>query len=69
MRVIEGLDYIESNLTSAFHHKQHSPIGFDIIFAHLLEQAQSLGLNLPLGGEHFDTFIQKRELELQRYLS
>ena len=64
-----GLEYIESNLTSAFDQKQHSPIGFNIIFPHLLEQAQSLDLNIPIGGKHLDTFIQKRELELQRYRS
>ncbi|XP_028755222.1 ent-kaur-16-ene synthase, chloroplastic-like isoform X2 [Neltuma alba] len=60
-----GLGYIESNIASALDDKQHSPIGFDIIFSHLLEQAQKLDLNLPLGGKRLETFMQKRELELQ----
>ncbi|KAI9116370.1 hypothetical protein K1719_012537 [Acacia pycnantha] len=61
-----GLEYIESNIASALDYKQHSPIGFDIIFSHLLEQAQNLDLNLPLGGNRIETFIQNRELELKR---
>ncbi|XP_028799726.1 ent-kaur-16-ene synthase, chloroplastic [Neltuma alba] len=60
-----GFQYIESNIASALDDKQDSPIGFDIIFPHLLEQAQNLNLNLPLGGKRLETFIQKRELEIQ----
>ncbi|XP_028799671.1 ent-kaur-16-ene synthase, chloroplastic-like [Neltuma alba] len=62
----KGLQYIESNIASALDDKQHSPIGFDIIFPHLLEQAQNLDLNLPLGGKRLETFVQKRESELKR---
>ncbi|XP_054816452.1 ent-kaur-16-ene synthase, chloroplastic-like [Prosopis cineraria] len=61
-----GLAYIESNIASSFDNKQHSPIGFDIVFSHLLEKAQKLDLNLPLGGKSLESFIQKREMELQR---
>ncbi|XP_054816541.1 ent-kaur-16-ene synthase, chloroplastic-like isoform X2 [Prosopis cineraria] len=64
-QINRGLGYIGSNVAAAHDDKQHSPIGFDIIFSHLIEQAQSLDLNLPLGGKHLDTFIQKRDLELK----
>lgn len=64
----EGLEYIESNIASAFDDKQHSPIGFDIIFSHLLEKAQNLHLKLPLGEKHLETFLQNREVELKRFV-
>ncbi|XP_054816347.1 ent-kaur-16-ene synthase, chloroplastic-like [Prosopis cineraria] len=60
-----GLGYIGSNIAAAYDDKQHSPIGFDIIFSHLIEYAQNLGLNLPLEGKSLETFIQKRAFELQ----
>ncbi|XP_054817240.1 ent-kaur-16-ene synthase, chloroplastic-like [Prosopis cineraria] len=60
-----GLQYIESNIASAFDGKQHSPIGFDIIFSHLLEKAQKLDLNVSLGEKRFEKLIQQRELELK----
>ncbi|KAK4267998.1 hypothetical protein QN277_024707 [Acacia crassicarpa] len=64
-KINRGLGYIESNIAAANDDKQLSPIGFDIIFSHLIEQAQSLDLNIPLGGNASEKFIQKRELELQ----
>ncbi|XP_054793733.1 terpene synthase 6, chloroplastic-like isoform X1 [Prosopis cineraria] len=60
-----GLGYIESNIAAAHDDKQFSPIGFDIIFSHLIDQTRSLDLNLPLGGNCSENFIQKRESELQ----
>ncbi|XP_054814454.1 ent-kaur-16-ene synthase, chloroplastic-like [Prosopis cineraria] len=62
----KGLQYIESNIAATRDDKQYSPIGFDIIFSHLIESAQKLDLNLPLGGMHLESLMQKRELELKR---
>ncbi|XP_054814535.1 ent-kaur-16-ene synthase, chloroplastic-like [Prosopis cineraria] len=64
-QIDKGLGYIESNIAAAHDDKQLSPIGFDIIFSYLIEKAQNMNLNLPLGGKRSGTFIQKRELELQ----
>ncbi|XP_028757072.1 ent-kaur-16-ene synthase, chloroplastic-like [Neltuma alba] len=64
-QVNRGLGYIETNIAATDDDKQVSSIGFDIIFAQLIEQAQSLGLNVPLGGNILEKFIQKRDLELQ----
>ncbi|KAI9116359.1 hypothetical protein K1719_012526 [Acacia pycnantha] len=62
----KGLQYIESNIAAALDDRQFSPIGFDIIFSHLIESAQKLDLNLPVGGSHLQSLIRKRELELKR---
>ncbi|KAK4285637.1 hypothetical protein QN277_002308 [Acacia crassicarpa] len=64
-RINRGLGYIESNIAAADDDKQLSSIGFDIIFSHLIERAQSQDLNLPLGGNVSEKFIRKRDLELQ----
>ncbi|KEH38225.1 Ent-kaurene synthase [Medicago truncatula] len=62
----KGLKFIESNLTSINDDKQHHPIGFDIIFPSLIEYAQNLGINLPIGAASLEAMIQKRDKELQR---
>ncbi|XP_028799725.1 ent-kaur-16-ene synthase, chloroplastic-like [Neltuma alba] len=64
-QINRGLGYIESKIAAAHDDKQHSPIGFDIIFSHLIEQAQNMDLNLPLRGKGLETLTQKRELELK----
>ncbi|KAF7835719.1 ent-kaur-16-ene synthase, chloroplastic isoform X1 [Senna tora] len=61
-----GVRFIESNIASAYDEKQHSPIGFDIIFPSLVESAQGLGINLSLGATSLEAMIHKRELELRR---
>lgn len=64
-----GLHFIESNFTSINDHKQHHPIGFDILFPSLVEYAQTLGINLPIRPTSLEAMIQKRDAELQRYMS
>ncbi|KAF6136642.1 hypothetical protein GIB67_016098 [Kingdonia uniflora] len=64
--VEKGLLFIGSNFSSATDEKQHSPIGFDIIFAGLIEYAQDLGINLHLSQRALDSIFQKRNLELKR---
>ncbi|KAJ7982088.1 Ent-kaurene synthase [Quillaja saponaria] len=61
-----GLQFIESNFALACDEKQHSPIGFDIIFPSLIEQAQNLDLNISPGATNIKELRHKRELELQR---
>ena len=62
---VEGLGYIESNIAAADDDKQLSSIGFDIIFSHLIERAQSLDLNLPLGGNVLEKLIQNNKTYLR----
>lgn len=64
--ILAGLQFIESNIASVIDEKQHSPIGFDIIFPSLLESAQSLGIYLPLGSTNLEGLIHKRQLELSQ---
>ncbi|KAJ1385084.1 Terpenoid cyclases/protein prenyltransferase alpha-alpha toroid [Sesbania bispinosa] len=61
-----GLQFIESNITSINDEKQHLPIGFDILYPSLIEYAQNLGINLPIGASSSEAMIKKREIELQR---
>ncbi|OVA10700.1 Terpene synthase [Macleaya cordata] len=60
------LQFIGSNFASATDEKQHSPIGFDIIFSGMMEHAKDLGLNFPLSATSLDAMFQKRDLELKR---
>lgn len=62
----KGIHFIESNVSSAKDEKQHSPIGFDIIFPGMVAYAKDLNLNLPLPPEDVDAMLRKRDLELQR---
>lgn len=61
-----GLKFIESNFISIDDDKQHRPIGFDILFPSLIECAQILGINLPIGSTSLEATIQKKEIEIQR---
>ncbi|XP_019455520.1 PREDICTED: ent-kaur-16-ene synthase, chloroplastic isoform X2 [Lupinus angustifolius] len=65
-QIDRGLLFIESNITSINDEKQHLPIGFDILFPSLVEYAQDLGINLPLGATSLEAIIRKKEIELQR---
>ncbi|XP_068499357.1 ent-kaurene synthase TSP4, chloroplastic isoform X2 [Phaseolus vulgaris] len=65
-QINRGLEFIESNITSIKDEKQHLPIGFGINFPSLIEYAQNLGINLPIGATLLDTMVQNREIELQR---
>ncbi|XP_045799673.1 ent-kaurene synthase TSP4, chloroplastic isoform X2 [Trifolium pratense] len=62
----KGLQFIESNFTSINDDKEHCPIGFDILFPSLIEYAQTLGINLPIGATSLEAIIQKKDKELQR---
>ncbi|KAK2416658.1 zinc finger BED domain-containing protein RICESLEEPER [Trifolium repens] len=61
-----GIQFIESNFTAINDDKQHRPIGFDILFPSLIEYAQTLGINLPIGATSLEAIIQKKDKELQR---
>ncbi|XP_061346779.1 ent-kaurene synthase, chloroplastic-like [Gastrolobium bilobum] len=65
-QINKGLQFIESNITSIKDEKQQPPIGFDILFPSLVESAQNLGINLPIGAASFEAMIQKKEIEHQR---
>ncbi|RDY07072.1 hypothetical protein CR513_08859, partial [Mucuna pruriens] len=65
-QINRGLQFIESNIASINDEKQHTPIGFDILFPSLIEYARNLGINLPIGATSLEAMIQKREIELRR---
>ncbi|KAI9160226.1 hypothetical protein LWI28_006333 [Acer negundo] len=62
----KGIQFIESNFASIIDEKQHTPIGFDIIFPGMIEYAKDLNLNLPLRSNDVDTMLQRRQSELRR---
>lgn len=62
----KGLSYIRSNFSFATDEKQHSPIGFDIIFPGMIEYASVMGINLHLGPTAYDSMLHKKKLELNR---
>ncbi|KAK6930393.1 Terpene synthase, metal-binding domain [Dillenia turbinata] len=64
--VKKGLHFIESNFRSINDEKQHSPIGFDIIFPGMVEYARDMDLVLPLTSSDLDTIFWYRDLELER---
>ncbi|XP_076928281.1 ent-kaurene synthase 1, chloroplastic-like [Bidens hawaiensis] len=66
---VVGLSFIESNIASASDRNQPYPIGFDIIFPHMLEYAVDLNIKLPLKQKDLSLMLQGRELELMRCLS
>ncbi|CAM8877053.1 unnamed protein product [Rhodiola kirilowii] len=62
----KGLRYIGSNFEYADLEKEHSPIGFDIIFPGMIEYAHELNLNLALESADVNALLRKRDLELGR---
>ncbi|KAL5175961.1 Ent-kaur-16-ene synthase, chloroplastic [Glycine soja] len=65
-QINRGLRFIQSNITSINDENQHPPIGFGILFPSMIEYAQNLGINLPIGATSLEAMIQKREIELHR---
>ncbi|KAI8549109.1 hypothetical protein RHMOL_Rhmol06G0000600 [Rhododendron molle] len=68
-QVNKGLHFIGSNVSSATDESEHSPIGFDIIFPGMVEQAKEFDLNLPFEPNVFDALLHRKELELRRAYS
>ncbi|KAK6933934.1 Terpene synthase, N-terminal domain [Dillenia turbinata] len=64
--VKKGLHFIESNFASINDQKQHSPIGFDIIFPGMVEYARHMDLVLPLSPRDLESIFRLRDLELER---
>ncbi|KAI3962955.1 hypothetical protein MKW92_043002 [Papaver armeniacum] len=64
--VNKGLQHIGSKFSLVNDKNQHAPIGFDIIFPSMIENAQILGLNLPLSTSAVDALLQNRDLEFRR---
>ncbi|XP_012068527.2 ent-kaur-16-ene synthase, chloroplastic [Jatropha curcas] len=65
IQINKGLQFVELNSASLTDEKQHTPVGFDIIFPGMLEHAKDLALNLPLKSEYIDAMLYRRELELR----
>ncbi|CAN1290545.1 Ent-kaurene synthase 5, chloroplastic [Linum perenne] len=63
-QVTKGLRFLELNSASLEDHKQQLPVGFDIIFPGMIENARQLGLNLPFKSTDIDNMLTKRNLEL-----
>ncbi|XP_047308342.1 terpene synthase 6, chloroplastic isoform X2 [Impatiens glandulifera] len=67
--VNKGLQFIESNITSAIDENTNSPVGFEIIFPHMMRRVEELGLNVPIDPKDLNAMLSKRELELKRCFS
>lgn len=65
--LVSGLYFIEANLASAIDEKQHSPIGFEVIFPTMIEYAQNLDLNIAVEPSNLVALIHNREAELKRF--
>ncbi|CAI9775669.1 unnamed protein product [Fraxinus pennsylvanica] len=63
--VQRGLDFIGSNLWAATDKDQFSPIGFDITFPSMINNAKKFDLVLPLG----TAMYLNKDLEIQRNLA
>ncbi|PIA38079.1 hypothetical protein AQUCO_02800016v1, partial [Aquilegia coerulea] len=64
--VNKGLRFITSNFASVTDEKQHTPIGFDIIFPGMIENVQKMGINLHVRPTALNSIIHKKEMELER---
>ena len=61
-----GLDFIRTNFSFCMDKRQHSPVGFNIIFPGMIEYAREVGLELPVSQEAMHAMSQMRDLELKR---
>ncbi|KAD7116970.1 hypothetical protein E3N88_04238 [Mikania micrantha] len=68
-QIEKALCFIESNLASASDKNEPSPVGFDIIFPHMLEYAKDLNIKIPLEEKYFSLMLRDRKLELRRFHS
>ncbi|KDP20673.1 hypothetical protein JCGZ_21144 [Jatropha curcas] len=67
--VCKGLDFIGSYQWAATDRNQRSPIGFDIIYPGMIDQARRMGLTLPINPSSLDAMLNKRDLEVQSALT
>ncbi|GAB2225239.1 hypothetical protein Droror1_Dr00006030 [Drosera rotundifolia] len=61
-----GLDFIRSNFASTMDEKQHSPVGFDVIFPTMIDHAINLDVNFHLPKEDVKAILKKKDFELER---
>ncbi|KAJ8758635.1 hypothetical protein K2173_000356 [Erythroxylum novogranatense] len=61
-----GLKFIEQNSWAANDERQLTPIGFDIIFPGLVEQAIEHGITLPLDPSLVNELLEEREQKVGR---
>ncbi|XP_057822889.2 copalyl diphosphate synthase 1 isoform X2 [Cryptomeria japonica] len=61
-----GLRFIRENIGKIASEDQHDPIGFEIIFTAMLEEARGLGLDLPYGSSPIEQMLSKRYEILKR---
>ncbi|KAJ8758757.1 hypothetical protein K2173_000478 [Erythroxylum novogranatense] len=64
--VKRGLKFIEQNSWAANDERQLTPIGFDIIFPGLVEQAIEHGITLPLDPSLVNELLEEREKKVGR---
>ncbi|CAA6670178.1 unnamed protein product [Spirodela intermedia] len=62
----KGINFIMSNWSAISDEKQHSPIGFNIIFPGMITLARKMDLYLPLSQWELEKMFHLRELELKR---
>lgn len=61
---IAGMEFIASKSAFVSDNTLLNPVGFNIIFPAMIEQARFLNLNIPLRKEDLDALLHRRNLEL-----
>ncbi|XP_051151427.1 nezukol synthase KSL3-like [Andrographis paniculata] len=64
--VHKGLNFIGSNGRAISCNESYSPIGFDIVFPHMISCGYDMGLNLPFDPILVDSLLRKRDTLLKR---
>ena len=64
-----GQDFIASNVDLVMNNeKLTSPVGFDVIFPSLIENAIDMNVNLHISPTDIDALLRLQDLELKRYV-
>uniref|UniRef100_A0A0D9W9C0 Uncharacterized protein n=1 Tax=Leersia perrieri TaxID=77586 RepID=A0A0D9W9C0_9ORYZ len=61
-----GLNFIGTNFSIAMDEQIAAPIGFNIIFPHMLSLAMGMNLEFPVRQADIDRLVHLREIELER---
>ena len=63
-----GLSFLQTYIPKMNNeHDAHTPVGFEIVFPTLLEDAKIMKLDLPYDAEFLQKIYDERALKLKRY--
>ncbi|KAJ8775417.1 hypothetical protein K2173_023182 [Erythroxylum novogranatense] len=64
--VTRGLEFLETNSWAALDEKQRNPIGFDVVFPHMIQSAIESGLKLPMEPSLIDRLLRNKDDVIRR---